>query len=142
MKPFALEPSMLTLRGVFYPTGYMVVMLPTEKDARDAERALEQDGYTGEAICFLTPEEIQEKIAHSVGNADIPLPSAGTEADTARHFTQLASKGHYALMIHAPTEAQTDRAMKVLSRFPVSYGQKYRHLVIQDLVDGQDDGEE
>ena len=142
MKPFALEPNMLTLRGVFYPTGYMVVMFPTEKDARDAERALEEDDYTGEAICFVTPQEIQEKIAHTIGNADIPLPSAGTEADTARHITELASKGHYALMIHAPTVAQTDHAMNVLKKFPVSYGQKYRHLVIEDLVEDHEDGDE
>mgnify|MGYP005806122233 CR=1 FL=1 len=135
MKPFALEPNMLTVRGVFYPTGHMFVMFPTEKDARDAERALENDGYTGESICFLTPREIQEKIARTVGNADIPLPSAGTEADTVRHFAELAGRGHYALMIHAPTAAQSDRVMNVLKNFPVSYGQKYRHLVIEDLVE-------
>ncbi len=135
MKPFALEPNMLTVRGVFYPTGYMFVMFPSEKDARDAERALEAGGYTGEAICLLTPREIQEKIARTVGTADIPLPSAGTEAETVRHFTDLASQGHYALMIHAPTAAQSDRVMNVLKNFPMSYGQKYRHLVIEDLVE-------
>ena len=28
MKPFAMQSRMLTMRGVFYPTGYMFVMLP------------------------------------------------------------------------------------------------------------------
>jgi hypothetical protein len=135
MKHFDLEPSMLTLRGVFYPTGYMFIMFPTEKDARDAERALEEHGYTGESSSLLTPEDIQQKIARTVGNADIPLPSAGTEADTVRHFTELAGKGHYALMIHAPTAAETERIMELLKDFPISYGQKYRHLVIEDLVE-------
>lgn len=36
MKPFQLESSMLTMRGVFYPTGYMVLMFPTGQDARAA----------------------------------------------------------------------------------------------------------
>ena len=49
MKPFSLEPNMLTMRGVFYPTGHMFVMFPTEKDAREAEHALEADGYNGES---------------------------------------------------------------------------------------------
>jgi hypothetical protein len=40
MKPFELDAHMLTLAGVFYPTGYIFVMFPTEKDARDAEHAL------------------------------------------------------------------------------------------------------
>lgn len=134
MKPFALEPNMLTMRGVFYPTGYMFIMFPTEKDARDAERSLEDDGYTGESISLLTPQDIQEKLARTVGSADMPLPSAGTEADTVRHFTQLASQGHYALMIHAPSASETEHIMNVLKHAPISYGQKYRHLVIEDLA--------
>jgi hypothetical protein len=135
MKPFSIEPNMLTLRGVFYPTGYMFIMFPTEKDARDAERALEDNGVTGESISLLTPQEIQEKVARTVGSADMPMPSAGTEADTVRHFAQLASQGHHALMIHAPSAKDSDRVMQVLKDAHMSYGQKYRHLVIEDLVE-------
>lgn len=134
MKPFELEPSMLTMRGVFYPTGYMFIMFPTEKEARDAEHALQEDGYSGESISLLTPQDIQEKVARTVGSADIPLPSAGTEADTVRHFAELASQGHHALMIHAPTAKETEHIMEVLKNFNISYGQKYRHLVIEDLA--------
>ena len=135
MKPFSLEPGMLTMRGVFYPTGHMFIMFPTEKDARDAEHALETDGYNGESISLLTPEDIQKNIARTVGSADMPLPSAGTEADTVRHFAQLASQGHHALMIHAPSAEETEHVMTVLKGMPISYGQKYRHLVIEDLVE-------
>ena len=134
MKRFELEPNMLTMRGVFYPTGYMFIMFPTEKDARDAERALENDGYNGESISLLTPQDIQEKVARTVGNADVPLPSAGTEADTVRHFAELASQGHHALMIHAPSARESEHVMQVLKDAPISYGQKYRHLVIEDLA--------
>ncbi|MDB5870732.1 MAG: hypothetical protein JWQ07_174 [Ramlibacter sp.] len=135
MKPFALEPNMLTMRGVFYPTGYMFIMFPSEQDARDAERSLEDDGYTGESASLLTPQDIQEKVARTVGSADMPLPSAGTEADTVRHFAELASQGHWALMIHAPSAHETEHIMEVLKHAKISYGQKYRHLVIEDLVE-------
>lgn len=134
MKAFHLEPGMTTMRGVFYPTGYMVLMLPSEKAARDAERLLEDKGIAGESVSLLTPEVFQEEIARTVGNADIPLPSAGTEADTVRRFAELASQGHHALMIHAPSAAETENVMELLKDFPISYGQKYRHLVIEDLV--------
>jgi hypothetical protein len=135
VKSFVLEPNMLTMRGVFYPIGYMFIMFPTDKDARDAERSLEQDGYNGESISLLTPQEIQEKVARTVGSADMPLPSAGTEADTVRHFADLASKGHHALMIHAPSAKETEHIMDVLKTARMSYGQKYRYLVIEDLVE-------
>src|SRR5688572_7500644 len=133
MKPFELEPDMLTMRGVFYPTGYMFMMFPTEQDAHDAERALLDNGHSGDAITLLTPRDIQEKVARTVGSADMPLPSAGTEADTVCQFTELASQGHHALMVHAPSRKESERVMAILKDAPMSYGQKYRHLVIEDL---------
>jgi hypothetical protein len=137
MKPFSIEPDMLTMRGVFYPTGYMFLMFPAEQDARDALRTLEQSGMNGEEVCLLTPEDIQEKVARTVGSADIPLPSAGTEADTVRHFADLAGQGHHALMVRAPSAKESTHVMELLKNANISCGQKYRHLVIEDLVDEQ-----
>jgi hypothetical protein len=135
MKPFELLPKMLTMGGVFYPTGYMFIMFPTMKEARDAELALEDEGYPGEYISFLTPRDIQEKVVRTIGHADAPMPSAGTEADTVRRFAELASEGHHALLIHAPSAKQTEHVMDVLKDANISYGQKYRHFVIEDLVE-------
>ena len=135
MKPFEIEPDMLTMQGVFYPTGYMFMMFPTEQEARRAEQLLEDDAQVDdETISMLTPQDIQEKITRTIGNADMPMPSAGTEADTVRRFAELASQGHHALMVHAPKHAQSDHIMEVLKDIPMSYGQKYRQLVIEDLV--------
>ena len=134
MKSFVLEPNMLTMGGVFYPTGYMFLMFPTKDDAQKAAQALLDDGYTGESMSLVTPEIIHEKIARTVGNADIPLPSAGTEGDTVRRFSELASQGHHALMIHAPKGEESEHIMEVLASHKISYAQKYRHLVIEDLA--------
>ena len=133
MKPFALEPGMLTVRGVFYPTGHLFLMFPTEEGARNAEHALEANGHSGEHISLLTPAEILDKIARTAGPEE-PLPSPGTEAETVRHFTQLARQGHHGLLIHAPSHEETEHIMQVLSGHPVSYGQKYRQWVIEDLA--------
>jgi hypothetical protein len=133
MKHFELEPGMLTLRGVFYPTGHLFLMFPTEADARKAERALEDNGHSGEHISMLTPADI-EKVAAAPGGAETPLPSPGTELETARKFAELGRQGHHALLIHAPSHDETEHIMQVLKDHPVSYGQKYRHLVIEDLV--------
>lgn len=133
MKHFELEPAMLTVRGVFYPTGHLFLMFPTEGDARKAERALEENGHSGEHISLLTPADI-EKVAAAPGGAETPLPSPGTELETARKFAELGRQGHHALLIHAPSQDETEHIMQVLKDHPVSYGQKYRHLVIEDLV--------
>ena len=69
MKAFHLEPGMTTMGGVFYPTGYMVLMFPNEKAARDAEMLLEDNGIAGESVSLLTPEVFQEEIARTVDDS-------------------------------------------------------------------------
>jgi hypothetical protein len=133
MQPFTLDSSMLTMRGVFYPTGYMFVMFPTLDDAKKVAHDLEGAGEFEKPIMLLTPENIQEDVVRTVGNANAPLPSAGTEADTVRKYAELAGKGHHALMIHAPDADETERAMEVVRKAPFSFAEKYRQLVIQDL---------
>lgn len=133
MKHFHLEPAMLTVRGVFYPTGHLFLTFPSEQAARDAERALEAAGHNGEHISLLAPADIA-KITQAPGGAGSPLPSPGTELETARRFAELAGQGHHGLLIHAPSHEETEHIMQALRGHPVSYGQKYRHLVIEDLV--------
>ena len=47
---------------------------------------------------------------------------------------QLASQGHHALMVHAPKAEQSEHVMDLLQSHPISYAQKYRRLVIEDLA--------
>ena len=134
MKPFHLDSHMVTMGGVFYPTGYMVLMFPTEQEARDAVQKLADDGWDEDEISLLTPGEFDHEIVQTLGVAETPLPSAGTEGDTVRRFADLAAHGHHALMIHAPSSEEADRAMKALAGCNISYGQRYRRLVIEDIV--------
>lgn len=134
MKPFQLSKDMLNIRGQFYPTGHVIVMIPSLEGAKKAVQALTDAGVSEDEISLLTPEVIQSQIVRTVGSADIPLPSPGTESDTVRRFSQYASKGHHALLIHAPEADHGERVMGALKGHEVSYAQKYRMLVIEDLA--------
>jgi len=133
MKTFELGSSMLSLGGAFYPTGHMFLMFPSGQQALDAGKKLVDGGFTEDSLTLLTPEDILGKIVRTVGDSSA-LPSAGTESDTVREFAQLASRGHYALLVHAPDADQSDLAMVLLKGTNISYGQKYRMLVIEDLI--------
>lgn len=134
MKPFQLENGMKTMTGVFYPTGWMVLMFPGEREARDAARLLEeQHGVAPDAVLLLTPQDFRGQILGAKGD-EAPLPSAGSEGDTVRRFAELAAQGHHGLMVHAPKAEDSDRVMAALKDAPISYGQKYRKLVIEDIV--------
>jgi hypothetical protein len=132
MKPFELESKMLTMRGVFYPTGYLFAMFPTREDAEQVDQALQGRSSEHETM-LLTPEDVMGKVVSTVGGSDAPLPSAGSEAEMARKYAEFASKGHYALMIHAPTEEDGEQVMDAVRTAPFSIAEKYRKLVIQDM---------
>ena len=134
MKPFSLESSMLTMRGVFYPTGYLFVMLPKLEDAETLDRDLRASGYNGREVMLLKPETILGQIRKTVRDDANPLPSVGSEGTTVREYERLAQQGHCAVLIHAPSEKETQHVMGVVRGVPFSYAQKYRQLVIEDMA--------
>jgi hypothetical protein len=135
MKPFILSSGMTNMRGVFYPTGHMVLMFPTEQDARRAAELLRKDGVSEDDLCLATPEEFERQITGCTDeDDDMLLPSIGTESDTARHFRELAHAGHHALIAHASAKLTSEHVLDVLKDTSISYGQRYRFLVIEDLV--------
>ncbi|NNU42600.1 hypothetical protein [Ramlibacter montanisoli] len=135
MKPFSME-RMRNMRGVFYPTGHIVLMFPTEADARHACELLRHDGVKEDDLCMAKPEEFERQIIGSTDEEDddMLLPSVGTESETARHFRQLAHEGHHALIVHASAKLRSEHVLDLLHDTHISYGQRYRFLVIEDLV--------
>ena len=133
MKPFALQSRMLTMRGVFYPTGYMFVMLPRLEDAERLDHELENSGYRGHDVMLLPPETILQEIGATVSHDLDNLPSIGTEAATVLEYERHARQGECAVMIHAPTRQDADTVMDVVHTLPFSCATRYRPLVIEDL---------
>jgi hypothetical protein len=134
MRRFQLDSSMTTMRGVFYPTGWTVLMLPSEQDAQEAGRKLQEAGLPADDMMLMSPSDFRSQVLGATGDDDM-LPSAGTEGDTVRRFAEFAAQGHYGLLVHAGSSHEdSDRVMDVLKDSPISYGQKYRKLVIEDLV--------
>lgn len=133
MRPFQLNSDMRTMRGTFYPTGWLVLLFPGEQAARDAARKLADAGVAGDRMMFMTPQDFQREIAGAKGDEGI-LPSAGTEGDTVRKMAELVARGHHGLFVHAPEHDGAERIMEILRDTPPSFGQKYRTLVIEDIV--------
>lgn len=135
MNTFRLSAGMTNMRGVFYPTGHVVLMFPTAQDARNAADLLLKDGVSEDDLCLATPEEFERQIAGATDeDDDMLLPSVGTEAETAQHFRELAHDGHHALIVHASAKITSGHVLDLLKDTHISYGQRYRFLVIEDLV--------
>jgi len=133
MRPFQLDSGMTTMRGTFYPTGWMVLMFPGEQQARDAAQMLAREGVAEDAMMMLSPADVRRHLLGAAGDDQV-MPSAGTEGDTVRKFAELAAQGHHGLMVHVPHQEDADRVTTLLKDAPISYGQRYRKLVIEDVV--------
>ena len=134
MKDFQLMPDMLTLRGEFYPTGYIFLMLPTQDHARQLERQLRAADIQEPDMLFLTPELVLEKVAPTTRHHGEALPSVGTEGATALRYRALAEQGHCAVMVRPDSDADLEKIMAVVRALPFSIAEKYRLLAIEDLA--------
>lgn len=134
LKRFLLSPEMVNVWGIFYPTGYVFVMFSTEQQAEQAGRKLVSGGYDREAIMLLSPETILREIAPvDGGDAEVGLPSAGTESAKADNYIKLAHQGQSGLMVHAESDEDTEVVMSAVRSQAFSYALKYHMLAIEDL---------
>jgi hypothetical protein len=134
LKRFVLQSEMVNIWGIFYPTGYVFAMFPTEQQAEQAGRELVGGGYDREAIMLLSPETILREIAPvDGGDAEDGLPSAGTESAKADNYIILARRGQSGLMVYAESDEDTEVVMSAVRSQPFSYALKYHMLAIEDL---------
>ena len=133
MQAFQMTSTMTTMGGVFYPTGYALVMFPDAENAHKAGTELEAVGFASEDIMELTPSVILREIGKVKGDEAVALPSVGTEGATVQKYINLAREGHHGLMVKAASDADSERLMWVVGKYPFSYGQKYHMLAIEDL---------
>ena len=133
MKHFMLEPRMLTMGGVFYPTGYVFAMFPNLEDADKVGAALQGAGFHSDDIMLLKPEAILDQVSPTAPAVAGTMPSVGSEAATVRQYTQLARQGHCALLVHAASERSTQRLMEVVHTVPFSMAEKYHFLAMERL---------
>ncbi len=133
MKTFELTPKMLTMGGVFYPTGYAVLLFPQAEQAQQAAEALQKSGFADDAVMLLPPETILRQIGKVDDDTGVGLPSVGTEGHTVNKYIALAREGHHGVMVHAPSDDDTQRVMSSVQELPLAYGQKYHMLAMEDL---------
>ncbi len=132
MKTFELTPKMVTMGGVFYPTGYAVLLFPEAAQARQAAEALEAGGFASDAVMLLPPDTILRDIGKVDGDKG-GMPSVGTEGHTVDKYIALARRGHHGVMVHAPDDEDTQRLLSCVHPIAFTYGQKYHMLAMEDL---------
>jgi hypothetical protein len=130
MKPFELTKKMLTMSGVFYPTGYAFIMFP---DAQSAEQAAQAIDQLSDTVMLLTPDVVLREIGKVDGDSAASLPDVGTEGATVQRYVNLARKGQHAVMVAVPDAKSAALVTAEARKYNFSFGQLYHMLAIEDL---------
>ena len=133
MKNFELTQKMLSLGGVFYPTGYAFIMFPNAAQAERAAIEIANTTALEESVMFLNAATVLKDIGKVEGDSDVELPSVGTEGATVRKYVDLARTGHCALMVKVDSSEETEIVMQSARSASFSYGQRYHLLAMEDL---------
>lgn len=134
MTPFSLDSSMTSMGGVFYPTGHVFALVPTEDVAQAAAQALHALGYAG-AVRHATPDAILSDIVPTLGVTQDLLPSVGMEGEIVQRMGELAAAGHHGLLV-ALGKDDAQEVADVLNAYGATAAFHYRELVIEELVPG------
>ena len=132
MKAFVLDSHMTTMGGVFYPTGHVFALFPSEDSVNRAAAALHHAGHHGETA-YASPETILQEIAHTLRAANA-LPSVGAEGDMVRRMVDLANTGHHGMLIAMAHKDKADAVVAAIAPAGAVAAFHYRALIIEDLI--------
>ena len=115
------EPKgpLATLWGVYYPTGYVVAILPDDDTAQQASDALTAAGFAAEDVQVHPGQEVVERHERFLQDRSLAQHLMSTiqsdERDALDEYIEEAREGSAFLTVHAPEEDRVKRAHAVLA---------------------------
>ena len=120
--------------GVFKPVGHVIVALPSDRDARGAQRALLDAGFDSKDVVFYTPEEMVRQADIDIEQAGV-LAGIGQELNLVKAHRELALQGSSFIVVRASKDDDTQRVADIARQFNATRAQKYGHLMIEELIE-------
>jgi hypothetical protein len=118
--------------GVFKPTGHTVIAFETQSQASQAQQALLQCGFDGDAIVHYTPQEMQAQVASDLHTAS-PIAAVGQELNLVRAHGELADAGCHFLVVHTPDNQQVQTVCEIIDSMGAKAAQRYGAFIVEDL---------
>jgi len=118
---------------VLSPTGHVVLAFENDDDAEHARQALFHSGFGGDDVTRYTKDEVLAEFRRSEEQAFNPL-HMGQEVDKAEEYLELARQGAGFLVVLAPDDESTRRAVRIAEPLGLKFAEKYNRLTLQELV--------
>lgn len=122
-----------TSLGVFSPTGHIVMAFATDDDAKEAQQALLEDGFSQDDVTHYNSNEVMSEFEQSEEHSANPV-QIGQDVAKVEEFLALAKEGCGFLVVHAPKKDQAKRAIAIVHPFGLKFAEKYNWLTIEELA--------
>lgn len=119
--------------GIFHPRGYVLLVFNTHSNAEMTFKALLEGGYDDAEIIRYHAGDLLELVADLKGHSSL-FSKIGYESNLLDRYETLAREHCCFLEVFAPSDAETQRVMRVARRFDVRQAEKYGTLMIEDLI--------
>mgnify|MGYP005738487901 CR=1 FL=1 len=116
--------------GAFKPVGNLVAVFNDADSAAKARTDLHTGGYQEDEVTLMLSVEFT-KLLDEMREDQNAIALLGSELRKTDQFREHAEQGASFLIIYAPSEEETKRAMRVVSRYNYHFALKYGHLLIE-----------
>lgn len=118
--------------GVFSPTGHVVMVFPTNRNAELARQKLINSGFMEDDVTHYSNQEVTAEFEKSEKHAANPA-QIGQEASKIDQYLAYAEEGCGFLVLHAPEDDAAINAVSIVRPFGLKLAEKYNRLTIEEL---------
>ena len=121
---------------VFAPEGFLVAIMEDADQAEQAGAALAEAGFAERDLRIYTSQQILDSWERFQAERSLAQRAAGAltdDPDTIEAYFGYAREGRSALWVHAPEDADANRAVRVLADHQVLHFRYYGHGRQDDL---------
>ncbi|MEO7937203.1 MAG: hypothetical protein ABIR55_01125 [Burkholderiaceae bacterium] len=125
--------------GVFKPAGHTVLVFPDAHKLDDAAMQLAAAGILPDGGTRYTPQEMMAQTQADLEGASA-LASIGQELNLVKVHRELAGKGCHFLVVPTDKDELARQVAEIARACGAVAAQQYGHLVVEDLIDPAEGG--
>jgi len=133
MNDIAAVQQLPTSFGVFSPTGWLMIGLPTQPLADQLQTALQAAAWPSGEVLHFTPSESQSELEAMAENAG-PLAGFGYEITLLRRYVALAREGYRWLLVKVNDVEHAAAAAAIARTCGATLAVHYRTLTVEELI--------
>lgn len=119
--------------GVFSPTGYVLMVFADDANAERARKALIEHGFRDSDVTHYDRNEVEGEFERSEEHTLDPV-QIGQDLEKVDRYLEFARKGAGFLVVHAPEDELSRRAVSIARPFQLQFAEKYNRLTLQELA--------